>query len=325
MELTLDKYSYRSGEDLLNRKLAIKREVEGIILGPGINILSFSAEEYVEIIRDGFSAKGWEKAPSLVDGSGEIVEVMDYRKDRVGVTFGLRSNASPTDMIGFQTARKSESTEIDLGLYIVTTSACQLKLAKASGKAWAGANLEGTVKNFSNLSRQILVPTCVIGLDLYETPLKTIDIDKTAPSIIKELILAYLESKYNTKILKNVCVKGSNAIMEFDGIAKIDGVDTILALELGGGKGNFPSRLRADSIYAFADTVLGYREMSEREISLKFILLGNFRRSFIDEMFGEGSATSALAEGIKVTYEVHSFEELDSYLLNRRAAIAAGK
>ena len=169
----------------------------------------------------------------------------------------------------------------------------------------------------------MLIPTCVIGLDLYETPLKTIDIDKTAPSIIKELILAYLESKYNTKILKNVCVKGSSAVMEFDGIARIDGIDTILALELGGGKGNFPSRLRADSIYAFAETVLGYRETSEREIGLKFILLGNFRSSFIEEKFGEGSPASALAGDMKVSYEVHSFEEFDSYLYQKKAAIAA--
>ena len=323
MKLILDKYSYRSGEDLLNRNPGIRREVEGAILRPGLSVMTFSGTEYTEMMRQELLSKGWENKPTLLDPSGDIVEAMDLRKDKVGVRFGIPSNSSPTDMMGFQTARKSPETEIDLGVYIVTTAECQATLTKSSGKPWAGISIESTVKNFSQISRQMLVPTCVIGLDLYESPLKTIDIDKTAPSIIKELMLSFLEAKYGTKILKNICIKGDNAVMEFDGIAKFDGKDTVLALELGGGQGNFPTRLRSDSLYGFANCVLEYQEQLGRELQLQFVLMGDFRPSYIDEMFGVGGTAMTVTEGIEVGYEIHSFDEFESFLLQKKQALAA--
>ncbi|MBW1742721.1 MAG: hypothetical protein JRJ47_04730 [Deltaproteobacteria bacterium] len=323
MKLVLDKHSYRSGEDLLNRKPGIRREIEGAILRPGLSVMTLSGMEYVEMIRQELLSKGWEDKPTLFDPSGDIVEAMDLRKEMVGVLFGIPSDSSPTDMIGFQTARKSPETEIDLGVYIVTTAECQTILAKSSGKPWAGISIESAVRNFSQINRQMLIPTCVIGLDLYESPLTTIDIDKTAPSIIKELMLAFLEAKYNTKILKNVCVKGDNAVMEFDGIARFGGKDTVLALELGGGQGNFPSRLRSNSLYGFANCVLEYQEQIGRELQLRFVLMGNFRPSYIDEMFGVGGTAMTVTEGIEVGYEIHSFDEFESFLLQKKQALAA--
>lgn len=323
MKLVLDKYSYRSGEDALNRKPGIRREIEAAIMRPGMDVLTFSGAEYVDAIRQELLSKEWENKPTLFDPSGDIIEAMDLRKDNVGILFGIPSNSSPTDMLGFQTARKSPETNIDLGVYIVTTAQCQSTLAKSSGKPWAGISIESTVKNFSQISRQMLVPTCVIGLDLYESPLKIIDIDKTAPSILKELILAFLESKYNAKILKNVCVKGESAVMEFDGIAKFGGKDTVLALELGGGQGNFHTRLRSDSLYGFANCVLEYQEQLGRELLLQFVLIGNFRPSFIDEMFGLGGTVTTITEGIEVGYEVHSFEEFEAFLVQKKQDLAA--
>lgn len=324
MELLMQKYSYRSGEDLLNHKPTIRREIEGILLGQGMTILSLFGDEYSDVIRQSFTAREWQSNLMVVDGSGQISDVMDFRKDNVGIKLGTPSNSSPTDMIEFQTARNDPSTEIDIGIYIVTMAETQNALLKSSGKPWVGTTMEATVKNFNQIGRQMHVPVCVLGLDLYESPVKSIDIDKTAPSIIKELILAYLESVYNTQILKNVRVKGKHAVMEFDGIAKLDGKDTILAVELCGGKGNFPSRLNSDYLFGFADTVREYGEMSGREICLRFVLLGNFRNSFVEEYFGMGGTATVACEGIEVQYDLRSFESFDMFLANKRAALAGG-
>jgi len=94
-------------------------------------------------------------------------------------------------------------------------------------------------------------------------------------------------------------------------------------LELGGGQGNFPTRLRSDSLYGFANCVLEYQEQLGRELQLQFVLIGDFRPSYIDEMFGVGGTAMTVTEGIEVSYEIHSFDEFESFLVQKKQALAA--
>ncbi len=314
MKLALEAYSYRHGEEVLNSKPILKREIEDILLKPEKDIFTLSCDEYYSAIRDAFLANGWENQPQIVTGSGDIVLVMDLRKERIGIKFGLQASSDQRSILGFEKARDSIDTEVNVGLYITTTQAFQEHLEQTSGKPWSAPDFRTITKNVAQVCSQTITPICVLGLDIKIPPLKTIDLDMTASSILRELILVYLESKYGSTILKGITVKGERAILEFDGITRVGDKDVILALELGRKESSFPSRLRSGYLQGFAETVREYQGISGRNVCLRFIMMGDFEPSYIEEVFGRGGTASGWSQGIELEYELHSFADFDYFL-----------
>ncbi|MBM3132827.1 MAG: hypothetical protein FJZ95_07345, partial [Chloroflexi bacterium] len=294
MELTLERYSYRYGEETLSKKPAIMQEIESILLKPGAGLLTLSCERYVEMLRKDFREKGWENKPSFVDARGNITQVMDFRKEMVGVLLGLAAGSSPKDILGFQMARRSEDTEVEVGVYVVATASLQKQLEKM-GKLWEGPDFEVARKGLSmaEFGSSMTVPVCLFGLAIRETVPQPINLGGMPPNVLKELVLTFLEAKYGSRILKNVRVNGKNRVLEFDGITRIEGKDIILALEMSESITQFPSRLRSGSIGDFAAMVREYEEIAGRRIRLRFILMGDFGSSFVERVFGKSGTAMA--------------------------------
>ncbi|MBT4512906.1 MAG: hypothetical protein HOC20_11970 [Chloroflexi bacterium] len=321
MKLGLEKHSYKSGEIHLNTKPAIKEEIESILLAQSPVITKWSRDEYVRIIETDFIAKGWEVPPPMVDKRGKQTQLMDFRKEKVGVKLGLHSSSAQSDILRFQKAQEFQATQIDLGIYVSTTAACQQQLGKASGKPWGGPSFHTIARSLTSLSRMVSVPVCIIGLDIVQIPVRTIDIDSTPPSLMKEFILSYLERYYGKKIDKNVRVIGKKVNEVFDGVLRLPDKDVILALEVSRSAGRFPTRLLSDSILGFLDAVREYREITRPEACLRFVLMGEFSADFIGSIFGDAGVAYGYCEGIEVEYEAHSFQEFEDYLTEKREAL----
>lgn len=322
MKLDLEKFSFRSGEIHLNVKTEIKQEIEDIILAQSPVISKWSRDEYLRIIQADFAAKGWLIPPPMLDRkSGKSAPLMDFVKDRVGIKLGLHSASPQVELLRFQKAQEFIETQIDLGVYICTTAKSQQELGKASGKPWSGPNFHTIVRGLKQLNRMLTVPVCVIGLDVVEAPVRTIDIDNTPPSLMKEFILSFLEEQYGKRIDKNVRVLGKRVDEVFDGVLRLQEKDVILALEISRSSGRFPTRLLSDSIGTFLEAVREYKKITRPEACLRFVLIGEFSSSFISGVFGDAGVAYGWTEDMEVEYEAHTYEEFEEYLAKKREAL----
>lgn len=321
MKLDLEKYSYKSGELHLNTKAAIKEELEGILLAQSPQIDRWSRDEYVRIIQTDFLAKGWLVPPPMADRGGKSIALMDFMKDRVGVKLGFHSSSPQSDILRFQKAQEFAQTKLDLGVYVVTTAGCQQKLGQMSGKPWAGPNFHTVTRSLKSINRMVSLPVCVIGLDMVEAVVRTINMDATPPSTMKELILSFLENYYGKRIDKNVRVVGKRVNEIFDGVVRLPEKDVILALEVSRSAGTFPTRLMSDSIGPFIEAVKEYQLITRPEASLRFILVGEFSPTFVQDVFGDAGVAFGWSSEIEVEYEAHTFEEFEAYLASKREAL----
>lgn len=322
MKLDLEKFSFRSGEIHLNTKMEIKQEIEDIILAQSPVITRWSRDEYLRIIQSDFAAKEWLIPPPMLDRkSGKSAPLMDFVKDRVGIKLGLHSASPQVELLRFQKAQEFIETQIDLGVYICTTAKSQQELGKASGKPWSGPNFHTVVRGLKQLNRMLTVPVCVIGLDLVEAPVRTIDIDNTPPSLMKEFILSYLEDIYEKRIDKNVRVMGKRVDEVFDGVLRLQEKDIILALEISRSSGRFPTRLLSDSIGSFLEAVREYKKITRPEACLRFVLIGEFSSSFISGVFGDAGVAYGWTEDMEVEYEAHTYYEFEEYLTKKRESL----
>ncbi len=318
MKFQLEKYSFRSGELFLNSSPQIKTEIEDILLGQGEFIGTMSRDEYVAVLRQEFLARGWENRPSILDTRGKPIPLMDFRKERIGVRLGLQPSSPQPDLVKFQTAKRYVSTMVDLGIYVAATAKCQQQLARESGKLWAGPNFNTVTRCLPSIGRLLEVPVCVLGLEAAEVLLRSIDIETMPPHKLKELILDYLENSYGNRVHKNVRVMGKKVDETFDGVISLPEKDVILAVEMSRSTGNFPTRLLSDSISDFIEAVRQYRKITRPDVCLRFILLGPFSGTFIQNIFGSSGTAYGWAEGIEVEYEMHSFDEFEVFLSSMR-------
>lgn len=80
IDLHLKKFSYRFAEQVLNSKLALKQEIENILLDRSINIASLSRPHFNEVLKELFDKKGWESQPSVFDEPGDpSIMTLSYR------------------------------------------------------------------------------------------------------------------------------------------------------------------------------------------------------------------------------------------------------
>lgn len=65
--IRLQKFSYRFAEEVLNAKLALKQEIENVLLDSSIDIPTLSRPRFNDVLKDRFVKKGWESQPSVFD------------------------------------------------------------------------------------------------------------------------------------------------------------------------------------------------------------------------------------------------------------------
>jgi hypothetical protein len=168
LKLRIMTYSYRFAEQVLNSRLAIKQEVETIMINSIIKIDELSRPQFNATLEKLFRENGWEIQPPVFDEPGDPSARMDFLKDRVGVEveFGHASFIG-IDLLKFQVASYSGLDKIDLGIYIVTTKSFQREIKKNYGLNWEGSlSFEKVIRYLPHFKSAIQVPIYVIGIDI---------------------------------------------------------------------------------------------------------------------------------------------------------------
>jgi hypothetical protein len=168
MRFRLQKYSYRFAEQILNSNLAIRQEVDDILLDSTIDIQTLSRPKFNAVLRERFVAKGWEDQPALFDEPGDPGAKMDFLKARVGIEVGFgHGSFLGIDLLKFQAASYSALNKIDVGIYIATTRSCQSRLTSECQQNWEGSlTYEKIVRYLPHFKSAIQVPILVLGIDM---------------------------------------------------------------------------------------------------------------------------------------------------------------
>ncbi len=168
LKLTLQKFSFRFAEQVLNSKLSLKQEIEDILTNSQIQLPSLSRPHFNKILQDAFVGKGWENQPPVFDEAGDPTARMDFMKERLGieVEFGHASFLG-IDLLKFQVASYSALNKIDVGVYIVTTREFQKRMKEQFNQNWEGSLTFEKVKRYlPHFKSAIQVPIQLIGIDL---------------------------------------------------------------------------------------------------------------------------------------------------------------
>jgi hypothetical protein len=168
MRVVFQTYPYRFGDQVLDHKYSVKKEIEEVLQEPPLDIPTLSRGHLNKILEERFAAKGgWEPQPRVFGNLDDPGAKMDFLKDRVGieVQFGHASFIG-IDLLKFQVASYSAEEKIDLGVYIVTTRRFQQEMKKA-GQTWEGSLTFEKVKAYlPHFRSAIQVPIQVYGLDI---------------------------------------------------------------------------------------------------------------------------------------------------------------
>jgi hypothetical protein len=161
-------YSYRFADEVLNAKLALKKEIESVLSSQTIDIHALSRPNFNEVLRKAFVERGWEDQPAVFDEEGDPSARMDFLKERIGieVEFG-HSSFLGIDLLKFQVASYSGINKIDIGVYIVTTREFQKHMKTHHNQNWEGSlTFEKVVKYLPHFKSAIQIPIFVIGIDI---------------------------------------------------------------------------------------------------------------------------------------------------------------
>ncbi|MCH7733214.1 MAG: restriction endonuclease, partial [Candidatus Marinimicrobia bacterium] len=89
MGIGLQRYSFRFAEQVLNSRLAIKKEIEDILFDERILLDTLSRPNFNKLLEELFVDKGWESQPAVFDEPGDPSARMDFLKERVGIEVGF--------------------------------------------------------------------------------------------------------------------------------------------------------------------------------------------------------------------------------------------
>jgi len=168
MRIRLQKFSFRFAEQVLNSKLALKQEIEEVLLNPSINLKELSRPNFNKKLDELFVHKGWQSQPQVFGDDDELGAKMDFLKERIGieVAFGHASFIG-IDLLKFQVSSYSALDKIDVGIYIVTTREFQKFQKTEFGNNWEGSlTFEKVVKYLPQFKSAIQIPIYVIGIDI---------------------------------------------------------------------------------------------------------------------------------------------------------------
>ena len=168
LRLRLEIFSYRFAEQVLNSKLALKREVEetlqeeiqdsSVLSRPGLN----------KLLDERLVARGWQRQPPVFDEPGDPGAKLDFLKERIGVEVGFgHASFLGIDLLKFQVASYSALDKIDVGVYVVTTANFQRRMKSEYKQNWEGSlTFEKVVRYLPHFKSAVQVPIFVLGIDL---------------------------------------------------------------------------------------------------------------------------------------------------------------
>jgi len=85
MRINLQKYSFRFAEQVLNSKLALKQEIENILLDPGIELHTLNRPNFNKVMEKLFIQKNWETQPKVFNETKDPSAKFDFLKERIGI------------------------------------------------------------------------------------------------------------------------------------------------------------------------------------------------------------------------------------------------
>ncbi len=168
MRIRLERYSFRFAEQVLNSKLAIKQELEEILLNPNLVIEELSRPSFNKALEALFTERGWESQPAVFEEKADPSAKMDFLKERVGVEIGFgHASFIGIDLLKFQVSSYSALDTIDVGVYIVTSKNFQKTVKEEFGLNWEGSlTFEKVRRYLPHFKSAIQVPIYVLGIDL---------------------------------------------------------------------------------------------------------------------------------------------------------------
>lgn len=168
MKIRLQTFSYRFAEQVLNDKVGIKQEIEEILVDPNIPVKELTPSRFKKGLEQMFLDEGWEIQPTFWGEPRNPSAKMDFLKERVGVEVGFaHASFMVLDLLKFQMSSQSGLDEIDVGVYVVTTTEFQKGMTKRLGLDWGSSlTYEKVVSYLPHFKSAIQIPIYVIGIDL---------------------------------------------------------------------------------------------------------------------------------------------------------------
>lgn len=153
-------WSYRFAEEVLNSKLALKKEIEDVIKSIHFSPSEVTRPKLNQAFRREFLKRGWESEVRIFEELGEPLAKIDFMKDRIGVEVSFsHSSFLGIDMLKFQMLSYSNLDRIDVGIYIVQTKGF------FRGKFKGSIKFRKVVKYLPHFRSAIQVPIYVYGLE----------------------------------------------------------------------------------------------------------------------------------------------------------------
>jgi len=165
--IRLQKFSFRFAEQVLNSKLALKREIESILTDTSIDLAKMSRPKFNKLLDEKFVSKGWTSQPSVFDEPKDPTAKMDFLKDRIGIEVGFgHPSFIGIDLLKFQVSSYSGLDKIDVGIYVVTTRNFQKRMKKEFNQNWQGSlSFNKVVRYLPHFKSAIQLPIYVLGID----------------------------------------------------------------------------------------------------------------------------------------------------------------
>jgi hypothetical protein len=150
-------YSYRFGEEIINSKLGLRKEIEWILDSLKTPIYKGAGPLIKRELKKYFLEKGWNYDVKITKELGLSI---GFQKERVGVQAQMGNVARLyADLFKLQVMSYSNENSIDVGVLILPTS----KVANTIGKGIA--NFEKVVRELPYYKSALSVPLWVIGLE----------------------------------------------------------------------------------------------------------------------------------------------------------------
>jgi len=168
LRLRLEIFSYRFAEQVLNSKLALKREIEETLQEEIQDSCALSRPGLNKLLDERLVARGWQRQPPVFDEPGDPGAKLDFLKERIGVEVGFgHASFLGIDLLKFQVASYSALDKIDVGIYIVTTANFQRRMKSEYKQNWEGSlTFEKVVRYLPHFKSAVQVPIFVLGIDL---------------------------------------------------------------------------------------------------------------------------------------------------------------
>jgi hypothetical protein len=166
--LRLQRFSFRFAEQVLNSKLALKEEIETVLLEAVPDIAKLSRPAFNALLLERFVTRGWTSQPTVFDDPNDPGAKMDFLKERVGIEVGFgHASFIGIDLLKFQVSSYSALDKIDVGVYVVTTAKFQRFMKLECGQNWEGSLTFEKVKRYlPHFKSAIQVPISVLGIDV---------------------------------------------------------------------------------------------------------------------------------------------------------------